>query len=321
MGPETVLTERSVSVVTPTLHRPEEVRGLLLNLAAQRLLPLELILVDGAPSEERDTEEVVQRELPSLPYPVQYLRSPVGTAIQRNVGIERARGNLIAFVDDDIRLEPDFLERIADLLAQDQAGEVGGVVGYRSNQHFVLEQTQRWRWYRRLHLLATFEPGRYDFQCGYPINANMQPPFEGVRMVDFMTTSCAVWRRAVLDSGLRFDPFFSDYGVLEDAHFSLRAGRRWRLLQCGDALCNHLASPHGRPNRRRLGYKSVVNYYYVFRDIAGPLSLRQQVRFWLFQAFELVRVGASSIRRSRAGDVADVAGRLEGFWAVLRQRV
>ena len=24
-------------------------------------------------------------------------------------------------------------------------------------------------------LLTTYEPGRYDFACGYPINANMQP--------------------------------------------------------------------------------------------------------------------------------------------------
>ena len=42
-----------------------------------------------------------------------------------------------------------------------------------------------------------------------------------------MSTSCAVWRREiVVDSGLRFDPFFRDFGVLEDAHFSLRARRK-----------------------------------------------------------------------------------------------
>ncbi len=102
--------------------------------------------------------------------------------------------------------------------------DVGGIVGYRTNVHFTPETAQRWRLYRRLKLLREFEPGRYDFECGYPINNSLQPPFVGTREVDFMTTACAVWRKEVLDGGLRFDPFFADYGVLEDAHFSLRAG-------------------------------------------------------------------------------------------------
>jgi hypothetical protein len=144
----------------------------------------------------------------------------------------------------------------------------------------------------------------------------MQPPFRGVRDVDFMTTSCAVWRREVFDSGLSFDPFFRDYGMLEDAHFSLRAGRRWRLWQCGDARCQHLHSPHGRPQNRKIGYKCVVNYYYVFQDIVRPLTWRHQIRFWRFQAFELLRVLSSAIRRRRWSDLMELLGRIEGIFAV-----
>jgi hypothetical protein len=144
----------------------------------------------------------------------------------------------------------------------------------------------------------------------------MQKPFKGVRKVDFMTTACTVWRRDVFDAGLRLDPFFSGYGMLEDAHFSLRAGRRWELLQCGDALCVELSSPKGREDRREIGYKFVVNYYYVFRDIVRPLTLPHQMRFWRYQLFELLRVGSSVIRRGRKRDVTEVLGRLKGFLAV-----
>jgi len=305
-----------VSVVTPTLHRPQEVAGLLENLAQQTVLPYEIILVDGAPSEERETEEVVRLKAKDLPFQVLYVRQGGGTAIQRNVGIDLAWGDFVAFIDDDVRLEADFFERIMEVFDKDPNGEVGGIVGYRTNAHFRLKDQQRWRWYRRLRLLSTYEPGRYDFQNGYPINANMQPPFRGTREVDFMTTACAVWRRQVFDSGLRFDPFFRDYGVLEDAHFSLRAGRRWRLLQCGDARCVELHSPHGRVDRRRIGYKCVVNYYYVFRDIAGPLTWRQQMGFWRYQAFELLRIGASLFRRRRKDDILELLGRVQGYIAV-----
>jgi GT2 family glycosyltransferase len=229
-----------------------------------------------------------------------------------------ASGALISLIDDDVRLEPDFLEQIAEVFTRDARGEVGGVVGYRVNRHFKLSEAKRWRWYRRLNLLSVYEPGRYDFHTGYPINANLQSPFSGVREVDFMTTACAVWRRRVFDSGLRFDLFFQDYGVLEDAHFSLRAGRQWKLLQCGDARCVELHSPGGRIDSKKIGYKCVVNYYYVFKDIAGPLSWRQKYQFWRFQAFEFARIAASAIRRRHKSDWMELRGRLQGFAEVAR---
>ena len=306
-----------ISVVTPTFQRPAELLGLLENLSRQIVVPAEVIVIDGAPGEVKATEQVVSQQQPDLPFACHYLRYDRGTAIQRNAGIERATGELVAFIDDDVRLEPDFLEKMAAVFAADKEHIVGGVVGYRTNQHFQAASSERWRWYRRLRLLTTFEPGRYDFQTGYPINANMQPPFTGVKEVDFMTTACAVWRREVFASGLRFDPFFRDYGVLEDAHFALRAGRRWKLLQCGDAKCAELSSPNGRVDRRRVGYKYVVNYYYVFKDVVTPLRLKHKLRFWRYQVFELLRMTASAIRRRRKEDVGEVLGRIEGFCSIL----
>jgi glycosyltransferase involved in cell wall biosynthesis len=307
-----------ISVVTPTYRRAQEVAGLLENLSGQTLLPEEVILVDGAPIKEKETEEVIRSLIPSLPFRCRHVRHPRGTAIQRNAGIERAKGSFIALIDDDVRLEPDFLEASIGVFEQDKEGKVGGVVGYRTNQHFDPASAQRWRWYRRLGMLTTYEPGRYDFRTGYPINANMQAAFSGVREVDFMTTACAVWRREVFDSGLRFDSFFSDYGVLEDAHFALHAGRQWKLLQCGDAHCREMSSPNGRVDRRSIGYKCVVNYYYVFQDIVRPLTWRHKVRFWRYQGFEFFRIATSAIRRHRPSDITELRGRLEGVFSVLR---
>ncbi len=309
----------SISVVTPTLRRPREVAALLENLSQQTLLPVEVVLVDGAPVEERDTENVIAALSDnSLPFDVNYFRHQRGTAIQRNKGIEEAStSDFIAFVDDDVRLEPDFLEKIVEIFSADKDKKVGGVVGFRANQSFEFSSHRRWRWYRRLKLLTTFEAGKYDFASGYPINANAHPPFNGVRRVDFMTTACAVWRREVFDEGLRFDPFFSDYGVLEDAHFSLRAGRRWELLQCGDARCTEGHAPAGRVDRKRIGYKCVVNYYYVFQDNVRPLTWQHRMRFWRFQLFELLRVAGSAVGRRRVDDWMELRGRLEGFAGVL----
>jgi len=306
----------SISVVVPTLRRPEEIETFLRNLSEQDVLPFEVIVVDGAPEDDRATESVVERLRTSFAVDLQYLRQQGGTAVQRNTGIDVAQGSLIALLDDDVRLAPDFLKAMADVFVADRQKNIGGVVGYRINRHFEIDGSQRWRWYKRLNLLSVFEPGRYDFECGYPINNNLQPPFTGTREVDFMTTACAVWRRQVFDSGLRFSHFFTDYGVLEDAHLSLKARSTWKLVQCGDAHCEELHSPNGRVSRRKIGFKCVVNYYFVFTDIVGPLSISHKWRFWRFQAFEFLRVGAWAIRRRDRHSLQDLIGRVQGVLTI-----
>lgn len=312
------LQNAKISVVTPTFYRPLETLELLKNLALQKLLPAEIILVDGAPPAEMTTEKIVREVSGNFPFEIRYFRKTGGTAIQRNYGIDATQGDFIALIDDDVRLDADFLFSIVENFAEDEEKQIGGIVGFRREGHFTIESATRWKWYKRLGLLKTFEPGKYDYECGYPINSYLQPPFAGIRPVDFMTTACAVWRREVFAEGLRFHPFFRDYGVLEDAHFSLRAGRRWQLFQCGDALCSELNSPNGRVDRRRIGYKCVVNYYFVFQDIVRPLSAAHKFRFWRYQIFELFRIGMSALRRRRRADWKEFCGRIEGFWAVLR---
>lgn len=307
----------SISIVTPTLMRPQEVTDLLENIALQTLMPVEIIIVDGAPDAETGTQVAVLQRKDQYPFRINYVRHKGGTAMQRNKGIELAAGEFVAFIDDDVRLEPDFLANIVRVFLEDESVTVGGVVGYRANRHFALEQSPRWLWYKRLRLLTVFEPGRYDFSCGYPINSNMQPPFSGTRPVDFVTTACAVWRREVFETGLNFDTFFAGYGVLEDAHFSLRASRTWKLLQAGDARCSEMHSSNGRTNSKEIGYKCVVNYYFVFHDIVKPLTFLHKFRFWRFQAFEFIRIAVHAVSHGNWNSVLELRGRTDAAVKIL----
>lgn len=300
-------------MVTPTLERSGEVAELLKNLAQQTILPFELILVDGAPHTEIRTEELVIQQTKNLPYVVHYIRHGGGTAIQRNVGIEKALGDFIAFVDDDIRLEADFFSRILEIFNKDHERKVGGVIGYITNQYLDLKKSRRWQWLRRLKLLTTYEPGRFDFNSGYPINRYLQPPFVGVKEVDFMSTNCAVWRRVVIDSGLRFDEFFTGYGVLEDAHFALRAGKHWKLLECGSACCIHLRSKSGRENPRQIMRKTAINHRYVFIDIVPQRTWVQEFRFWRVQLFDLVSLLIAASGSPQRAHWLMVVGKIEGI--------
>lgn len=317
-GPEQSSRSPTISVVTPTLRRAPEVEGLLANLAEQELLPLELILVDA--SEDRETAAVVEKAAPALPYPVRYVRSGRGTAVQRNKGLDLAAGDLVATVDDDIRLEPDFFVRMAELFAADTSGEVGAATGCITNQYLDASASRRWRWYRRLKVFTNYEPGCYDFGSGYPINRYLQPPHEGLREIDCMGAGCAVWRREAFDEGLRFSTFFTGIGVLEDAHLSLRARRRWKILENGRARCIHLRSPRARTSAREIAWRSAVSYRFVFIDIVRERTWLQEWRFWRLQIVQLLGFVFNLLRRPSRETAGIVVGKVHGILQALTLR-
>lgn len=320
-SPAPAVSRASISVVTPTLHRPEEVRALIDTLERQEHPPAELVLVDAATPGADATAALVAELGPSVRFPITHVRRAGGTAVQRNVGIELARGDFVAFIDDDMRLQPDFFRRILDVFDGDSEHKVGGVAGYISNQYIDPTRSPRWRWYRRLRLFTTFEPGRFDFGSGYPINRYLQAPHDGVREIDFMGANCAVWRREVFDGGLRFAPFFTDYGVVEDAHLALSARRRgWRILEAGRARCVHLRSPRSRASGRRVARKTAVNYRFLFVDIVPSRSAAQELRFWRVQGADLIRHVAHAARSGKREEWSGALGKLEGIIAATRVR-
>ena len=308
----------SLCVVTPTLGRPEEVRGLLKHFATQTVTPAQVVLVDGAPPEDNRTREVVAQLAPSLSFPCLYLCHGGGTAVQRNAGIKASTSDLVALVDDDIRLEEDFFERMLEVFAEDPERKVGGVTGYITNQFLDPATSPRWRWYRRLRLFTTYEPGRYDFRSGYPINRYLQPPHQGLRAIDFMGAGCSVWRREVFDQGILFSEFFTGYGLLEDVHFALRAAQRWQLYENGRARCKHLKALQGRLDSWEVGRRSAVNYRYVFVDLVPRRTPGQEMRFWRVQLLDLLRFGLVLLRRRDRDSLNLVLGKLAGFMEASR---
>jgi glycosyl transferase family 2 len=109
--PRTRRSTPRVSVVVATRERPDLLAGCLRALHQQTYPEVELIVVDNAPSTDR-TADVVRGGPPGL---VRYLREPrAGLAVAHNRGIAEATGELLAFTDDDVLADPDW---VASLVA------------------------------------------------------------------------------------------------------------------------------------------------------------------------------------------------------------
>lgn len=94
------MTLPSVSVVIPTRDRPDMVLRAVRSVLAQQLPPAELLVVDdgGASDLSRRLREIATPGRLRL----HVLRGPRrGPGAARNVGVQAARGDLVAFLDDD----------------------------------------------------------------------------------------------------------------------------------------------------------------------------------------------------------------------------
>ncbi len=116
------LPSPSVSVVICTRNRPGDLARCLDSLDELRTTPLEVIVVDSAPSDGRAGEVCAGRR-------VRYLNEPIiGQSRARNRGIIEAQGELIAFTDDDVVVDPGWLDALGREVMDPLLGAITGLV-------------------------------------------------------------------------------------------------------------------------------------------------------------------------------------------------
>ena len=107
----------SLTIAICTRNRPDGVHRLLESLsrlsvspdASPGRSPMEILVVDNAPSDDRTRDLVSQRP------EVSYVREPrPGLNFARNRALREARGEILAFLDDDVVVDRGWLEGLCD---------------------------------------------------------------------------------------------------------------------------------------------------------------------------------------------------------------
>jgi GT2 family glycosyltransferase len=128
-----------VTVVVATRSRPAELEHCLRSLLAQTQLPERVVVVDDEPAE--DTARAV-RDCNAPAGLVRYVPGEGrGLAAAHNAGLSLVETPLVAFTDDDVLVDPRWLERI--VAAFDAADRVGCVTG-KIVAHELETQEQVW---------------------------------------------------------------------------------------------------------------------------------------------------------------------------------
>jgi glycosyltransferase involved in cell wall biosynthesis len=201
-----------VSVVIPTYNRAAMLRNTVNSVLQQDCRPtFEIVIVDN--NSRDDTKAVVDALIAEHPGRVRYvLETKQGNAHARNRGVEEAKGAIVAFVDDDVTVERDWLRSAIEILQlRPELSFVGGRVLPQWN-----ERPPAWLTEEHWAPLALLDYGTDEL------------PISGNSPRGLLTANLAL-RRSVFEEVGMFSPDLqrvkNRIGSMEDHEFLLRVCR------------------------------------------------------------------------------------------------
>jgi glycosyltransferase involved in cell wall biosynthesis len=204
----------NVSVVIPTYNCAQHLPNTIRSVLAQTYSDYEIIVVDDGSTD--DTQEALRPFSRDITYI--YQNNSGGPARPRNVGIERARGMYVSFLDADDILFPEKLRHAVDFLeALPALGLVFSNFIKRSEDgrqypEPFLAQCGRFRGVEK----SNFGPNRFVIRNDLA--------FDTLLLENFVGTSSVVCPKSVLSKVGGFDESVT-YGGLEDREMWLKITR------------------------------------------------------------------------------------------------
>ncbi len=223
--PSHIYTGKDVGFIIPTKDRPEKLKYLLNSLFQQTEHCGQVIIVDGGQS----VRDVVASFSDRLP--VEYYEcSPPGQIRQRNMGITKLKDAipLVGFIDDDLVLEVDALEKMIDFwnrVEENTAGVGFNIVNIPSHRHSKL-----WGFF----LMSSPLYGRV-LSSGY--NSAIHNISKEIR-TQWLGGGYTVWKREIITKFPQ-ENLNTRWAIGEDLRFSYPIGKRYPLYICAAAKVRH----------------------------------------------------------------------------------
>lgn len=288
-----------ITAVIPTRNRPIDLAKAVASVLAQTRPPDEFIIVDQSPCDE-SRSLINTLMLGDVHIKLIYIHDPLisGLVDAKRVASERASGDIICFLEDDVILESDYIEQI-ELGFTNQPAMVGccGIITNPPHQTTAYEI-----------LFQLFHRGIFmDRRVG--LYGRFSGRGNKLIASEMLSGGLSAWRREVF----KVVPFdvLNGFHMFEDIDFSTRVARHFgkHLYINPNARLEHHCSPVNRevlgPRQRRKLTECIV-YYKKRRDWPGATFALP----WLLLGMLMEAVLQSYSARS--------LGPLHGYFAGLR---
>jgi GT2 family glycosyltransferase len=275
----------TVSVIIPTKNRPGDLVNTIRSLFLQSVRPYELVVVDQTPSDDslvatRRLFADAQEDWSSI----HYLHEPeiAGVSMARNRAMQIASGEIWLFLDDDVILEPLFVEALLDTYKRypESAGVSGVVTNYKASSFAF----RAWSW---LFARGPF----YDERQSIYWHADDNRQGDAIAVQKFGAGLMSFRAQAIRH--LRFDLQPHAFPA-EDIDFCAQLDPDSLLLITPRARLAHLKTATARVPEHWLCREVRVSWYMYRRHWKS--SFRNQLCFWWLQLGYACAAGAASLR-------------------------
>jgi glycogen synthase len=301
-----------VSIVVSTYNRAASLERLLRSLPHLDYRPFEVVVVNGPSTDETETllaGHAGRVKVASCPNP--------NLSMSRNIGIARAAGDVVVFIDDDaLPAGRAWLSSLVEPFTLDRGGTVGATGGptlhrdtdwYEFSEGFTSDYAEQ-----------VFVGSHDD---GQPARA------AGRWFRRTVGNNCAFLRSALIEIG-GFDEHFEYY--LDETDVCLRLARAgYRVVSTPRAAVRHYPapSPHGAPFIRNRRIITRSDAYFCLKNGADPMPLRllrtlraAPRKHFVREMSTLKAQGTISAAAFRRFWVGWAFGLLQGLWRGLATR-
>jgi len=255
------------SIVICTKNRSYDLNKCIESINRQTYNPLELIIVDA--SDNLSTKELVEHWKNKLSFSTVYISSTPGLTRQRNTGVQHCQGNVIAFFDDDVILEPSYFKIMASCFDSEAIDGATGLVTNLPRETMIKRAITRFFMLTGGRKRGAMKPSGF---AGF-VDPDLADP---IQPTDVLVGNNMLYRKSIFDHYL-FDEYFDGYGMMEDVEFSHRVSKTHNLFFIKDARLVHTYSKFERINLTKHFETTIVNHFYVFRK-----NVRQSFMDWFF---------------------------------------
>jgi GT2 family glycosyltransferase len=280
-----------VTVAVCTRDRPDDMRLCLAAIDQLDYPALEVLVVDNAPTTEA-TKTLIEQQYPH----VRYVHEPrPGLDWARNRAILEAKGEIIAFTDDDVVVDAGWVKAIARTFAEspDIMAVTGLVVPYElETQAQVLFEDYG-------GFGRGFKPMRYQVRPGQPM------PWYWLGAGQFGTGANMAYRRSVFETIGYFDPAL-DVGTPTngggDLEMFLRVLRaEYALVYEPQAMIRHRHRREYAQLKRQISYNGST--YALWLSIAGAYPQQRwnclKVGVWWMLYWNIRRLIIATLHRTQ----------------------
>lgn len=226
-----------LSVIVASYKRCEPLELCLEDLAAQESSrPYEVILVLQA-HPEGEGARIRERFAGRLDLQVAEYPEGLGTSRARNAGLAMARGEFVAFLDDDVRLPPTWVGAMLGFYDDPELGAVGGFVDHPGHYNPVRKAA-----YRMLGLTSN----RYRIDWGgFNVGPASHPAQD--QPAAWLSGGNMSFRRKAIEAVGGFDEALGSFWHedVDVAHRVAKSG--WKMISSARVAIDHYPSLINRP--------------------------------------------------------------------------